>query len=277
MASIAAARVRNDVPSNGMDAHTQTHMTILQQENQALRQSLARMRNEYEELQEDSKFHQAKVTELSEMLTSKSNKRGKNNDHDRLIQKTQENTELSIKIQSLQAKMKHYDSQVESLNKEKHESKRLLLEMSDIVRTLQSVQISYDASAVNDSSNPSYIGAQQQSIKKIKLKIEAIMSDRSLLVRRCKELEKEGAEQEHKIRVLESQFHCLNNSNLAKKGVVPMDDAATLATSYTISTKQSGSVMTSPFHSPRVGVHDDASMQSSMDHSTLKAKEELVR
>jgi hypothetical protein len=108
------------------------------------------------------------------------------------------------------------------------------------------------------------------------MKIEAIMSDRSLLVRRCKELEKERSEQEHKIRVLEMQFHSLNNANLAKKGVVPMDDAATLSTSYTISTKQSGSAIVSPFHSPHGGADDeDASMNSSMDHLVLKSVEQI--
>lgn len=255
-------------------------MKKMQQENQALRQKLARLQSDYEELHQDSKFHQAKVGELSEMVLKKSSWGGKH-DQEALIEKTKANAELQVKVHQLQAKLKEGESQLELLNREKNENKRLLLEMSDIVRTLQSVQINYDISSVNDNDNISYLSAQQSSIKKIKLKIEAIMSDRSLLVRRCKELETESCQQENKIKALESQFHNLNNMNLVNKGgIVLGDDIATqptihASTSYSISTKQSGSAVMSPFHSPAGPATDeDASMDSCMDHSILKLKQQ---
>ncbi|KAG7341542.1 hypothetical protein IV203_023494 [Nitzschia inconspicua] len=271
-------------PPAQIENHDLVSVKKLQQENQALKQKLARMQSENEELQQDSKFHQAKVGELSEMLLKKSSWGGKQ-DQEALIQKTKENVELQVKNSQLQAKLRESDCQVELLNREKHENKRLLLEMSDIVRTLQSVQINYDISSVNDDTNGSYLGMQQTSIKKIKLKIEAIMSDRSLLVRRCKELEKENLEQDDKIKALESQFHTLNSMNLVHKGGVAAleDDLATqptihASTSYSISTKQSGSATMSPFHSPRrtsdSGMDEDSSMNSCMDHSILRLKQQ---
>ncbi|KAL3917855.1 MAG: hypothetical protein SGILL_004517, partial [Bacillariaceae sp.] len=144
------------------------------------------------------------------------------------------------------------------MNHEKQANKRLLLEMSSIVSTLSSVKIDYDV-----VMGSSYVAPQQMSIKNVKAKIEAIMNDRSLLVKHCKELEKECSQKDSKIHALESQFHIVNKNNLAKKGAVPMDDA-TLSTSYTISTKQSGSLATSPFDSPH-SPNDD----SSMDHTVL--------
>jgi chromosome segregation ATPase len=283
MATAVASHRRLTVPSSTMlDSHDAVQMKKVQQENQALKQKLARIQSDYEELQQDSKFHQAKVGELSEMLLKKSSWGGKQ-DQEALVQKTKENAELQVKLSQLQARLKHSDSQLEILNREKQENKRLLLEMSDIVRTLQSVQINYDVSSVNhDNTNASsYLGAQQNSIKKIKMKIEAIMSDRSLLVRRCKELEKESSQQEEKIKALESQFHALNSRNLVNKGGVAAleDDLATqptihVSTSYSISTKQSEAATMSPFHSPgqetNRGVDEDASMDSCMDHSILK-------
>jgi chromosome segregation ATPase len=222
------------------------------------------------------------VGELSQMLLKKASWGGKH-DQELLIQKTKETAELQVKVCQLQARLKESDSQLDILNLEKHENKRLLLEMSDIVRTLQSVHINYDISSVNDNSNTLNIGTKQMSIKKIKSKIEAIMSDRSLLIRRCQELEKECSGQEQKINALESEFHTLNSINLVNKGGVPLeDDLATQptihgSTSFTISTKQSALGTLSPFNSidRRSDVLDeDDSTTSCMDHSVLKLKQQ---
>lgn len=284
MATMVAPHRRVAVPSlDSNNDHDLARMKKIQQENQALKQKLARLQSDYEELQQDSKFHQAKVGELSEMILMKSSWGGKQ-EQEALIEKTKENAELQVKVHQLKAKLKESESQLETLNREKNENKRLLLEMSDIVRTLQTVQINYDISSVNDDTNASHLGAQQASMKKIKLKIEAIMSDRSLLVRRCKELEQESSVQEQKIQALESQFHTLNSMNLANKGGVALDDDLATqptihgSTSYSISTKQSGSATMSPFHSPGrrsvVTMDEDASMNSCMDHSVLKLKQQ---
>ena len=256
-------------------------LSMIQNENQSLKQSLARIQSEYEELEQDSKFHQAKVAELSELIMGR-NTLFKKNDHtaaqQALIQISTQNAELNLQIDQLKAHIKENETEMETLSREKQQSKRLLLEMSDIVRTLQSVQIAYDASSIDNKNDASYVGAQQLSIQKIKLKIEAIMSDRSLLVRRCKELETELEEHQEKIQALESQYHNINNMNMLKKGGIDPtnDDAGTeaTATSYTISTKRSGnSPIVSPLHHPRHSPEheEDESMNSGMDNNTNNA------
>lgn len=229
----------------------------LQQENLHLRQRLALMQGEYEDLQDESNYHKAKVAELSDILGHRvaaaaaattttpggNNKSGHRGGElllqEALIEKAAHGAALTLRVAKLQSQAKDRDVQIEGLIRERQENKRLLLEMGDIVRTLSSVHISYDTTTTTTASSSSffvggdgdgdgpataaatatgsaYLGSQQVAIKKIKRKVEAIMSDRSLLVRRCRELEEETAEQQEKIRALEVQFHLLNSANLAK-------------------------------------------------------------
>lgn len=227
----------------------------LQQENLHLRQRLALMQGEYEELQDESNYHKAKVAELSDILGHRvaaaaaatttpggNNKSGHRGGElllqEALIEKAAHGAALTLRVAKLQSQAKDRDVQIEGLIRERQENKRLLLEMGDIVRTLSSVHISYDTTTTSSSfyggdgdgdgpatmaaaaTGSAYLGSQQVAIKKIKRKVEAIMSDRSLLVRRCRELEEETAEQQEKIRALEVQFHLLNSANLAKAAAV---------------------------------------------------------
>ena len=120
----------------------------LRRENLQLKQSLAMLQNEYEELKDDSKFHQAKVNELSDILMQRAMRSGHDNvtaQERALIEKTSETAQLKVQIDNLKSQLTQANNQVHALKYEKQGNNKLLLELSDIVRTLSSVQISYNA------------------------------------------------------------------------------------------------------------------------------------
>lgn len=312
----------------------QDQMEVVLVENQQLKKSLTCVQSEYEELQDECKYYKAKVTELSDIVTHKTRQismmptvtssqqqqqqqsqqqqrqagiTSTQSDgaeqlkslHESLMMKSTQNAELTVKVAKLQSQLKDRDVQIESLSRERLANKRLLLEMSDIVRTLQSVSISYDTSSSSpppsSSSSPEtsttadgvYLSAQQMAIKNIKKKVEAIMADRSLLVRRCKELENETSRQKEQIVALETQFHIVNSVNIAKGGVLmvagapppsatasssPNGTANITASSYSISTVESVTPMSPLSHCNHPNEVDDNATSvgdESMDDSAM--------
>lgn len=232
----------------------------LRRENLQLKQSLAKLQNHYEELQDDSKFHQAKVNELSDILMQRARKEGQGGALEgALIAKSTEVADLKIQIDNLHTQLTKANNEVQTLKLEKQGNNKLLLELSDIVRTLSSVQISYNTTANESSDGTSTLSAQHASIQNVKRKIESIMSDRALLVRRCKELEEETSQQHDKIKALEGQFHLVNSMNFIQKKAAagggsdsPSDHSKTASLS---SSSESSSVSSSSeLSSPRRGI-----------------------
>mmetsp|Transcript_54345 Transcript_54345/g.131904 ORF Transcript_54345/g.131904 Transcript_54345/m.131904 type:complete len:769 (-) Transcript_54345:153-2459(-) len=223
--------------------------TSLRRENLQLKQSLAMLQNEYEELKDDSKFHQAKVNELSDILMQRAKKSGQDNvtaQERTLIEKTYETAQLKVQIDNLKSQLAHANNEVHTLKYEKQGNNKLILELSDIVRTLSSVQISYSAATDDDDDDDAPKSAQHSSIQNVKRKIESIMSDRALLVRRCKELEEETSEQQDKIKALEGQFHLVNAINfIDNKDGKPKNSNGSAASDSKTATLSSSSVSSS--------------------------------
>jgi DNA repair exonuclease SbcCD ATPase subunit len=87
-----------------------------------------------------------------------------------------------------------------------------LLEMGDVIRTLNSVDIDY----VPLSPKGEKLTAQQLSIKNIKLKVEAMLKDRDLLIQDCRKLSLLTRAQKQKLMALEAQFHVVNTVNICE-------------------------------------------------------------
>jgi len=182
---------------------------LLRDQNQKLKSNLTELRESYDELKDECHFHKVKVSELTEIMTLKA----KDEIHEKLLSKSLRNAELSTEVDRLTMELKQATSCVQKLGEQREENKRMLLELSDIVRTLQSVKVDYRASQSKDS----YLSSQELSLRNVKRKVETIMEDRRLLVMRCKDLEKQNKTNVAQIAALEAQFHLLNRQNSSRK------------------------------------------------------------
>jgi hypothetical protein len=246
--------------------HEQEKLASVHKENMRLKASLTRVQNEYEELRDESNYQRAKVSELSDQIvsnrkqkqlsssisasnyynnsgsgvtSSKTNECGESTVHKRLIDTSLQNAELNLTIDNLKIQVRQTEMKMEELQIQKRFNNKLLLEMSDVVRALNSVHIEYeynDSSSANKKEGSEHLNAQQSSIKKIKSKVEAIMKDRSLLVRRCKKLDEETFNQQQQIKVLEAQFHIVNTTNIYKGIALDDDETYTTHTAHTTAT-----------------------------------------
>ena len=273
------------------DEQKQQQLSSVHEENLRLKANLTRVQNEYEELRDESNYQRAKVSELSDIVTiqqisstsppsppssfpsfsssnynnsSNSNECGESTVHNSLISKSLENAELSLTVDKLKIELHNSELKLGELQLQKRANNKLLLEMGDVVRTLNSVHIEYDSSSPssNTGKNNEHLTTQQTSIKNIKLKVEAIMKDRELLVRHCRELETETYDQQQKVKALEAQFHVVNTANISKG--VALGDAAThtttgsrsaapnspYSTCYSVSTKYSTASNLTPVMMP---------------------------
>ncbi|OEU07758.1 hypothetical protein FRACYDRAFT_250784 [Fragilariopsis cylindrus CCMP1102] len=270
------------------EQQAQEKSASVHKENMRLKSRLTIVQNEYEELRDESNYQRAKVSELSDQIASSTkqkqmstssfsvsnfynnnsgsgggvtssnntNECGASTVHNRLIDTSLQNAELNLTIDKLKIQVRQTEMKMEELQKQKRSNNKLLLEMSDVVRALNSVHIDYeyDASSANKKDGiDQHVNAQQSSIKKIKLKVEAIMEDRALLVRRCKELEEETFNQQQQIKVLEAQFHIMNTTNIYK-GVALGDDAATTHTAHTAHTTVTSTTTTNATGNTIVGI-----------------------
>jgi hypothetical protein len=184
-------------------------LQVVRNENNELRQSLAKNQEFYEELKHENNFNRAKAVELKELLEIK----GMDQVFEKLMTKSLENAEFALQIDKLNMELNRSNTCVENLGQERDGHKKMLLELSDVIRTLQSVDIDYKAMDPSDS----YLRGQDIPLKNVKRKVEAIMADRKHLVSRCQQLEEENIQKDEKIAALEAQFHLLNSMNISDR------------------------------------------------------------
>jgi chromosome segregation ATPase len=231
----------------------QDQMLVLQNENSELKQSLTKLQGTYQELQEDSRFNEVKVSELKEILEV----RGTDAVHEKLMYKSLHNAELSLERDRLKMELHQATSCVQKLGEQREETKRMLLELSDIVRTLQSVRVDYDTTKAGES----YLTGQAMSLRNVKKKVETIMEDRRMLVTTCKKLETENKDKDEKISALEAQFHLLNSMNIVEGSHEDCD--ATIGSISRTSSSNSGNEKKNSMHIAKGSDEDcDASMGS---------------
>lgn len=180
-------------------------LQVLRYENHELKQNLAKQNDLYTELKNESNFNKAKAEELNELLETK----GADQVMQKLLDKSLKNAEISSELDKLKMQLESANNCVNNLGQERDGHKRMLLQLSDIVRTLQSVTIDYKTLDASDT----YIQGQDVPLKNVKRKVEAIVEDRKLLVSKCEALEKTNRQKDEKIAALEAQFHLLNSIN----------------------------------------------------------------
>lgn len=201
-------------------------LSAVQEENLRLKTSLARVQNEYEELRDESNYQRAKVSELTELVKSSSsqspvfvqpqtvvappNEFADSAIHKSLIEKSLQNAELTLNYDKLKIELNQANAKMKDLQLQKRANGKLLLEMSDVIRTLNAVDIEYDAYTPKGQK----VSAQEQSVKNIKLKVDAMLKNRNALMLKCRELHDLSKAQKRKIVLLEAQVHDVNSVNL---------------------------------------------------------------
>jgi chromosome segregation ATPase len=191
-----------------MASNLQEQLDIALSENNELKESLRRSQLAYQDLQQDANFSRAKAAELREIVETKN----PDEIHEKLIMKSLHNAELSLEVDKLYLQLQQTTADLEKLGQEREANKTMLLSLSDIVRTLQSVSIDYDQ--VNRIE--SLLRPQDMSLQNIKRKVEAIMADRERLMQKCENLTEENESKEDKISALEAQFQMINSIEIAR-------------------------------------------------------------
>ncbi len=210
---------------NSYYADQQQQLSSIQEENLRLKANLARVQNEYEELRDESNYQRAKVSELTELVKSSKSQsssfpQSQNSAaatdehvdtgvHKALIEKSLQNAELTLNFDKLKNELHHAEARLKNLELQKRANGKLLLEMGDVIRTLNSVDIEYDAFTPKGEK----LSVQEQSIKNIKLKVEAMLKNRNALIQKCHQLSESAKAQKKKIRALEAQLQVANSVN----------------------------------------------------------------
>ena len=258
---------------NHYEEHKQ-QLSSVQEENMRLKASLTRVQAEYEELRDESNYQRAKVSELTELMNSSASQPSsfpspqhsssdttseyaESTIHNSLIEKSLQNAELTLALDQLKIELHHTEARLADLEIQKRANNKLLLEMGDVIRTLNAVDIQYAAYTPNGES----LSAQQQSIRNIKLKVEVMLKDRKLIIQKCKELELVSIAQEQKILALEAQFHIANSSNISHG--FALDDIAYIARQREISPTVSMAEST---------LSDDATLSQHSSVASAKSK-----
>ena len=217
-------------PYHNPFAEQQEQLSSVKEENLRLKTNLTRVQNEYEELRDESNYQRAKVSELTELVKSSSSQpssfqqsqytatTGNSNEytdsaiHKSLIEKSLQNAELTLNYDKIRIELHQAKAKLVELELQKKANGKLLLEMGDVIRTLNLVDIEYKAYTPNGET----VSAQQQSIRNIKLKVEAMLNNRNALIKKCRELHESSKFQERKIMILEAQFHEVNSVNISE-------------------------------------------------------------
>lgn len=210
-------------PYHNSYADQQQQLSSIQEENLRLKANLARVQNEYEELRDESNYQRAKVSELTELVRSSKSQSSPFSQsqntasatdehvdtgvHKALIEKSLQNAELTLNFDKLKNELHHAEARLKDLELQKRANGKLLLEMGDVIRTLNSVDIEYEAFAPKGAK----LSVQEQSIKNIKLKVEAMLQNRNDLIQKCHQISESAKAQKRKIRALEAQLQVANS------------------------------------------------------------------
>lgn len=183
--------------------HARDRAIMLSNENAELRQRLLETQERQEALEQERNFYRVKVSELTEVLQLKAKE-----DYSKLaVTKALQNAELSSKVERLKQELDRVTALNQKMANQREQNKHMLLELSGIVKALQSVPVDYERANASRADG----AGGKVSLQNVKLKVETIMEDRRLLVLTCQELEAQNKEKDEKLVALEAQFHLLNS------------------------------------------------------------------
>lgn len=191
------------------------------------------------DLEQQCSARSSKLSQLAQIMTSKKT----NAAEEKLVQATLKVAELEEQHKLLKRANDELSGELDEANvamsnmrKDREKNNRLLLELSDMIRTLNRIAIDYEkigggdkgdgSSGQNPSSNNINVDPQDQSLKNVKRKIEAIDHDRQRLLRERDALQEERdalheerdtlreemATMQAKITAFEASFQSINKS-----------------------------------------------------------------
>ncbi len=215
-------------------------LEVTQRENDELKERLTCKSAECENLREEHAFQieriddlefqclekSAKISNLSDLLET----RGEPNElQEKLLSKSLEHAEISLSVdrlrlalqksessnqallqeketlllvnEELSKKVEDYASAWERSTREQERNRKLLIEMGDVVRTLNCATIEFEK-----ESRDSGASSHPNSLQNIKRKIQAMEEDRQRLIKECESLRQENNSNHLRIEELESQF-----------------------------------------------------------------------
>jgi chromosome segregation ATPase len=189
----------------------QAELAVARNEITQLKQSLLLKATAFQDLEMDMNFHVIKTAELTEILQT----RGPDETRERLTIKALQNAELTVQVQALRHHLNNSAENVETLEadlrlstetvqklaEERKSHQRMLVELSDVVRTLGRIEVEYDKSE-NKASNWM---APDDSLENIKRKINAMEEDRQRRIQENEDLQIETLERGAEIEALHRQ------------------------------------------------------------------------
>lgn len=157
-----------------------------------------------------------KTSEMQEILLEKSLQ---------VADLVQERHKLERDIVNLEEELAMTKVTATKLKQDRDKNNKLLLELSDIVRTLNTIAVEYEKvdSKATDSSESSTSGASSNSsmpmnqpLRNVKRKIQAIEQDRQRLVQEREMLRVENEAKDVQIAALEASFQLMNDKTRSK-------------------------------------------------------------
>jgi hypothetical protein len=213
-------------------------------ENERLQSKLDRQTNELEELRDERNYQNERIEDLEYQCVEKSSRisslacmlenRQPNELEENLLQKSLEHAELSLSVdrlrmalskcekanrrlfqeketlemvnEQLSKKVEESTTAWHQAKKEQQQNRKLLLEMGDVVRSLNCVTVDFESTIPSQEHG-------RGSFENIKRKIHAMEEDRQKLIQECMSLREDNDSKHRRIRELESQSRSLSTTS----------------------------------------------------------------
>ena len=208
-----------------------------QRENERLHDLLDRQTAELEDLRDDKNYQQERIEDLEFQCVEKSARisslagilehRKTTEMQEILLQKSLEHAEMSLSVdrlrlalnkceqanqrlleekgtlqmvnEELSKKVEQSTMSWDQAKKEQQQNRKMLLEMGDVIRTLNCFTVDFDATKIGRGEQGS------GSLENIKRKIQAMEDERQRLIQECNSLRQDNDSQRHRIQELENQ------------------------------------------------------------------------
>jgi hypothetical protein len=183
----------------------------------SLRKELCQMRNRYEEIETDRNFIAMKLSELQEVLKAYQD----DEVQQFLMEKSIKVADAALENACLRGQLKKLEKENQSLRQEREHENHKMLEMSGLVRSLQSTPYSEDDEEDDETSEDSLTPekALDMTLKNLKMNIEGLEDERQRLAAKCKAqaqrirtLRAEKEQSDVKVEMLEELFRSLNQT-----------------------------------------------------------------
>ena len=109
-------------------------------ENKVLKSRLRDLEVAHQDLKFECNFHIVKAAELRDVVEARTS----DEIHEKLVSKALHNAELCHELEKVNAVLNESKTEIGAFSKEREKDKLILLQLSDIVRTLQLVPLDYE-------------------------------------------------------------------------------------------------------------------------------------